>query len=636
MTTRITGLGNSGLDIDTLVQQLMSAEKSKYNKLTQQTQTLQWQQDDYRTLNTKILDMKNTAYKMTQSFTFQTKKVSVADDTALAVSSSSKGNLGNYKMKVKQLAESAFLTSNTVVGATANGGETAKLSDVASSFTGTAVITIGGEKGTAAINVSDSDTVASFVSAVNSKSAITGVKVNYDKTMDQFFFVSTTTGKQSKIELTSTNDKFIPDVLKLDGTAVTTEQFGTITGSKAFLNDQTPATPSTSKLIDETLSGAHTLRLNISGDATAYEFTVNKSTSIGSLINQINSSGVGKAGFSAYLDSDGNLNIVNPDQAGKTITFSDQSTSDGKNIVDALGLPSNSAESGNPSPVSKLVTIGKNAIVNFNGNTIDAEYNTNTFTINELTITAKKADPSNEVNFSVIQDTDTIYNTIKAFIDKYNDMISAIDTKISESHDRSYTPLTDDQREAMTDDQITKWEAKAKSGLLKNDSILKNALSVFRLGFSSSVAGLPQGTLQQMSQIGINTGSFLNKGKLEVDEITLRQAITERPDEVMALFISDDGNSTTSDGDGLGVRLYNETTAIVDQIKEKAGNEYSLSLNTYEIGKNMYDLASKLTYEKSRLATAEDNYYKKFTAMEQALNKLNSQSQSLIQKMSGQ
>ena len=63
MVTRISGLA-SGMDIDTIVKNLMNAERMPLDKLKQNKQTLEWQRDDYRAMNTLLLDFRST---LTQS-----------------------------------------------------------------------------------------------------------------------------------------------------------------------------------------------------------------------------------------------------------------------------------------------------------------------------------------------------------------------------------------------------------------------------------------------------------------------------------------------------------------------------------------------------------------------------------------
>jgi len=122
-------------------------------------------------------------------------------------------------------------------------------------------------------------------------------------------------------------------------------------------------------------------------------------------------------------------------------------------------------------------TGGQNASFTING--ITTERNSNTFTMNGVTFTLKQTftDP---VTVGINNNTNATYDNIKNFVTKYNELIDTIQKKTSEERYRDYKPLTDAERESLDDKMIEKWEEKAKSGLLKNDSILTGLLSSMR------------------------------------------------------------------------------------------------------------------------------------------------------------
>lgn len=63
----------------------------------------------------------------------------------------------------------------------------------------------------------------------------------------------------------------------------------------------------------------------------------------------------------------------------------------------------------------------------------------------------------------------------------------------------------------MTDDEIKLWEEKAQSGLLRNDSILSKAASDMRTALFADFT-LPNGTKMNLTQLGITSGSYSEKG----------------------------------------------------------------------------------------------------------------------------
>ncbi|WP_261381406.1 flagellar filament capping protein FliD [Paenibacillus cremeus] len=602
------------MDIDSMVKQLMQARRAPLDKLQQKKQTLQWQQDAYRDMNSKILDLKNAAFNMKLQSTYLTKKASSSDELEVSATGTATATNGIYKINVSQLAEGAALTSSGTV--TKQGGGAITTSNTIADVYNTvndSKLTIGGEKGTVTIDVKKTATLASFMANVNANSGVTGVRVSFDDSMKRFFFVSTNTGANAKVELNSTDANFLSNVLKVGGGS-------TVTGSVAFQTTTGTGSPYTdsTKLINGSLTADQIFKFkyDVDGDGTAeeYNFTITNTTTIGSLITQIDSSDLGKlGGVNAQLDAaTGKLVLTSPDNT-KHFEFSDETT-DG-NVLSSLGLASVSVD-------APAKSIGKNAQIKYND--IDAEFSSNTFSVNGVNFTAKKASKV-DINITVSQDTDAAYNSIKTFVDKYNEVLDAVNKKTSEDKYRDYQPLTDDQRKSMSADDIKLWEDKAKSGLLRNDSILSGAVNEFRSDWYLSVSGIANGDFNQLSDIGISTLNYQEKGKLYIDDTKLKAALSNNPEEVMRLFTNDDKDSKSSSGDGVGVRIYEAATRVLDSLKTKAGNSLSSS-TTYEIGKQMTQVDKDISTWQTRLTDIENAYYKQFTAMETAMNQYNSQS----------
>lgn len=279
---------------------------------------------------------------------------------------------------------------------------------------------------------------------------------------------------------------------------------------------------------------------------------------------------------------------------------------------------------------------GTDAVVEFNG--IESRYSSNTFTISGITFTAKEKSDT-VVNVNVAQDTQATVDVIKNFVDKYNSLIDEVNKELLEKRERNYQPLTSSQRDEMSDDEIEKWEAKARNGMLAQDQLLTSGLTNLRRSLSDAVGGLPTGQLNSLADIGISntnikssgiSGSYLDLGKLYIDETKLKNAITNNPEEVMALFTTD---STTEANDGIATRLYVKASGLFQQIADKAGSKESLESN-YLIGKESIAISKQMSNLTVRLQDLETRYYKQFSVMESYINKMNSQSTWLSQQFS--
>jgi flagellar hook-associated protein 2 len=241
------------------------------------------------------------------------------------------------------------------------------------------------------------------------------------------------------------------------------------------------------------------------------------------------------------------------------------------------------------------------------------------------------------------QDTDTVFNSIKSFVDKYNTMIDTINAKSDEKYDRDYPPLTTDQRAAMSDTDITKWETQAKTGLLHNDGILNKIVEDMRKALYDPINGIANG----LTSIGITTGSYEDKGKLVIDETALRSAISTSPDKVTSIFSKESTkiyspNASAADratrysDNGIANRL---SDIIQDNIRttrdsngtkgvllEQAGLVGDISEFTNSIYKEIGEYDTKMDDLNSLMTDKENRYYAKFSAMEEAISKMKSQS----------
>lgn len=598
---RISGLA-SGIDTDSIVKQLMEAHRIPRTRLVQQKQLLEWQRDDYRNINSKILEFRNLMFDMKLNSTYAQKTATVSDDSNLSVSAGTSAQIGTYQLKVTQLAEGAMIISDEV----GSGDRSETLTELNSSFTSDAKITITGEKGSVEIDVSSTDTIQQLVEKINDNSSQTGVTVNYNEEMKRFFFTSSSIGEDARITLESDSAEL------LNTLGLTSGSGQTVTGSKELEYDS---------------EIGHDGTFTIHYDGADYDFNVTSTTTVEQLIEEINAklSGIPEegdgVGIIAALDENGNLEFYNPDKT-KPLTFSDNTGND--DIVKALGLDTLTT--------NDVVAHerGQNAKVEFNG--IPASYDSNNFTINGITINAK-AVQTTEVNITVTQDTEAVIDKIKTFVEKYNELIELINGEVSEKRYYDYDPLTAEQKEEMTEEEIELWEEKARSGMLRGDTTLVSAISSFRISLSSEVEDLPEGDIKHLSQIGITTGTWAEKGKLYIDENKLRDALINNPDEVKALFTTDDGDDSTDDGDGLAVRLYEQADKIIDTLTEKAGKEGSAN-DSFSIGKRLDSIIDEISELDLRLIEIETRYYNQFTAMETYINQMNSQSAWLTQQFS--
>ena len=157
---------------------------------------------------------------------------------------------------------------------------------------------------------------------------------------------------------------------------------------------------------------------------------------------------------------------------------------------------------------------------------------------NEITGVYKNSERDPNVTLAINNDSTAVYENIKKFIDSYNELISKIQGEVQEERFRGYAPLSDEQRESLSDKQQEQWEEKAKSGLLRGDSTLSSLLSSMRMDFYGTVESDDINPIyNQLAKIGIKTtANYLEGGKLEINEAQLKKAIEADPESVERLF----------------------------------------------------------------------------------------------------
>lgn len=286
-------------------------------------------------------------------------------------------------------------------------------------------------------------------------------------------------------------------------------------------------------------------------------------------------------------------------------------------------------------------TTGADAALTVNGLAITKS--SNTFDLNGVAITLKAPTNGTATRIEVTKDTDKLVETVQSFVDAYNDVLAALNSKVSEERYKKYTPLSTEERAAMSDEEAKLWNSKAKSGMLKNDSILQETISEMRTAMLQGVdIGRTEGGKNKplmLSELGITTGTYDTKGKLILDQEKLRTALEKDPDIINSFFGKQDSSTTLTNQytqqDGVFTKLKKITNVSLQKMAETAGTSRvssdltSTFLNTSSMGEQLTSLERRISDMTSRLNRIETNYFKKFTAMETAINRYNTQSSSL-------
>lgn len=354
------------------------------------------------------------------------------------------------------------------------------------------------------------------------------------------------------------------------------------------------------------------ITFTLEGKNGSKDFTfASASTSMSQMVSQINSADLGiKASYDSTTDR---FFLMTTDSG---------STSEIHVKADAANFLTNKLKLSLTVGADETNAVkGSDASIDFNDAT-GLKFSSNQFTVNGLTINLKQS--SGSTTIKVEDDTESQIKKIKTFVEAYNNAMDAMSTELSAERDRDYTPLTDSQKEDMSETEIATWETKAKSGLLKGDSLTMSVYNSLRSISYTQVEGL-NGDYTTLGSVGISTASYGDKGKLYIDEAKLRKALTADPEGVMDLFTQ---SSAIDSEKGLAVKLYNSVNNGITRISSQAGSGSDYVDNSL-IGKNLTDISELISDLEDKLDDTEDRYYKKFSAMEEAIQRFNSQSQYL-------
>jgi len=506
MTIRITGLSSGGLDTDSIISELMKAQRTKIETVQKKKTSTEWKADAWSTLNSKIYSL-YTGSLNTMRFTdaYNKKTTSISDTKIASVTADSTAVNGTQDLAVKQLAKSGYLTGGTIA------------------------------------------TPAS----------------------------STLSSSTTLKELTGLAD---------------------------------------------TDSG--TLQVT-TGSGTPTSITFNGSSKISDVISQLKSAGV-----NASFDATNKRIFVSSKSSGEAGDFSLTSTdTNGGVFLDKLGL---SASSG------AVKIDGQDAKIALNG----AEFTStsNSFSINGLNITAKELSASttnagtttySTTSITTTGDTQAVYDQIKKFFKEYNTLINEMDSLYNAKSAKGYEPLTDDEKESMTDTQIEKWETKIKDALLRRDGTLGDVSSAMKSAMSETFE--INGTKYSLASFGIATGSYFTTEDNEhnayhIDGDSDDSTVSTNKDKLMTA-ISSDPNAVVNFFTSLSKGLYDTLSS-----KMKSIDGVRSAYKVYEdksLASDIEDYEDKIDDMEDKFTEMEDKYYKQFSAMETALSKLQSSSSSL-------
>lgn len=507
MSIRMTGM-ISGLDTESIIEQLVEAKSTKVNTAKKEQISLQYKQEAWKSLNTKLKSLKSKIGNMQLTSDYAKKTTTTSDDSKVSVITGDEAVNSVQTLKINQLAKTAYLT---------------------------------------------------------------GAQLN-----------------------------------TLDETGNATDEKGSYTAL--------------STLSDLGYTGEGEKLTFSYGDANV-ELDVTGETTISDVLTSLK-----EAGLNASFDANNQRFFVSAKNSGKDFNFTltSSNTDSSNNALATLGLTGTGS--------TKIE--GSDAEIELNGAKFTS--NTNVFEINGLTLTAQNTTAADEVvTLTTQMDTDGIYDMIKDFLKEYNEVMNEMTELYNADSASGYEPLLSDEKSSMTDDEIEEWEEKIKSAILRNDDNLNTVASSLRNVMSGGVE--VNGKTMYLSSFGIETLGYLNADENEQyayhidgdsdDEKTagntdkLKSMIASDPDTVISFFSQ------------LSKNLYSKMEDLTKSVKDY--RSYGSFYDDKKLSSDYDDYDDKIDELQEEVDEYEDKWYSKFSAMETALSKLQSNSSAVTGLLGG-
>lgn len=674
MPIRITGM-NSGLDTESIISELVKAQKTKGETLKKTQTTLQWKQDAWKELNSKIYKLFNsTLSNMRMATDYSKKTTDISHPSIASIITGGDAMNATQKLQVESLATTGYMTGAEVG---ANVTKSTKLTDMGIADGSTITVTTGGTA--TDIQITSGMTVNSLVEKLREA----GVEASFDEKNKRFHVAAKKSGEKNDFSLTATNsagknalDKL--GMLTYDEAAM--KEYGKYANMsasdkqaaidadvakrlEAYTNQRTELLKTRSKQQKTVDDAKAAFGAEFGADIDAELADPDYKTKLQAAIDQKRQD-IETAGSNA-TDADkmelakleSKLSQVKQyeqdkdalDKTNASISSVEQylDTSDSSNITASAKLTNevtavwddkiNEAKAilnADPSTLAGSDVkkeAGKDAKIILNGVTYEGE--SNTFEINGLTITALQ-ESKEEVTLTTRQDTDGIYDMIKNFFNEYNSLIMEMDKLYNAESSKGYEPLTDDEKKEMSDSEIEKWEAKIKDSVLRRDSNLNTISSAMKTIMLQGVN--VNGKQMYLSNFGIETAGYFSAGENEkavyhingdkddstvsAKENELKAAIASDPDTVISFFSQ------------LSQNLYAELdkqSRSVDGVRS-----FGKFYDDKKMQEDYNSYTTKIKEQEKKLTALEDRWYKKFAAMETALAKMQS-NQSAVSSLLG-
>lgn len=685
MPMRLSGL-MSGMDTESIVSQLVEARKEKVTKAVKAQKSLKYKQDAWKDLNKKILNLYNKSLnnmRFESSFIKKTTKVSNSSVVSVITGENAMNSVQNLtvdklartgiltggEIKPAEWAEGTEITGNTTLGDLGlTAGENANFN-----------ITFGDGRDAERISVTSNTTINSFISSLREA----GLTANFDENNGRIFIASKQSGAKQDFDITATNIAGMEALSALKLNYLETAAFSDTQMNmsvearvQSLLDNYNNGLAQQKSLTDTLLKYGDEIDEILAAKGNGYKVAdlfdgtrtederakilKDVDFAVSGLVKEAKESGKnpnlvkdleGWTGswkktaaimenidtqYGSYMTkaADGTASWTD-DEVIKTKVKADllQEMAD---INDAVKNPPRVSDEEGAAYTAEVPTKQKGTDSQITLNGVAYYSSRNTFEVNGLTLTVNALTAAGEeVTITTEDDVSGIYDMVKTFIKEYSTLINEMDKLYNADSAKGYDPLTDEEKEAMSDSAIEEWEKKITDSILRKDSTLGTFSSEMKRIMMEGVE--VNGKKMYLSNFGINTLSYFSaadneKNAYHIDGDPDDEATSGNAD-VLKSMIANDPDTVVSFFTQLSKNLYNK---MFDMMKGQEG--ISSAMTAYEDKKmqsDYDDYTAKIKELEKKLADYEDKWYAKFAAMETAMAKMQNNASAVTSLLGG-
>ncbi|MCL2387121.1 MAG: flagellar filament capping protein FliD [Defluviitaleaceae bacterium] len=681
---RFSGL-TSGMDTASMVQQIMRAENMRMDRLTRRRQVLSWRQEDLRNTMTTLRDFRNNQLdhisprgRINNPQAWNTMRATVENTSTtgntngITVTANSSANVGSFNATVIRAAAGDLVRGAQFNGSSpdANGvgyrGNVDLNGSVNLFLAGSPHNNLAATHGYMRINnidvrVNRDDTIQQVIDRVNGNANI-GARMAFDSIRGVFTLESTRMGEDA---IVTTGNDAVGFLQHIGLENVRNQAYSTGVEATSTHTAITGATDLSTVLLGDIATG-FTPGADFTMTIGGRSFIVSDTTSLSDFIDEINHANSNVRATFDYATStltlraaqSGGQMSIGPDVHGVLAAFGIDA--DVRADITAANQGSGDVFHVDDNAGGRIVREAQDAIIRHHsplGN-VDIHSATNSFNVDGIRIDITAAAVGETFAITTAQNVDDAMDMVRDFIQAYNDLLRHINSLHSTARPTQrgnrnfFEPLTDEERQAMSDRDIERWEEQARTGLLHRDSAIRNFHATMRREMFEPVT-LPDGRQIALHQIGITTvgmgGAREDRliGVLEINEERLREMLESNPEDVQALFSQGHQDafsnrpaerSAISPHVGvawrLNVMINNEVIHHNGSFTQRVGMvDWNDGQNI--MGRQIRDYDQRIERMQQFLIRRENHFFSMFARMEQAMAQSHAQMDSLFAMQGG-